>query len=189
MFSPRLIRHPSREDYHGPGPSGLILRRGTWRLRSGRRSPGPLSSPTVGGWRYTRLAREHKLQVNIPRCRCRHPPCLDHRGPPLFSQPHLWAQGRLQVGVSSISLLHGLLACHRGLFGFRPPVSILLPAGCPPVLDSPSVSHPRAQSYKYRLPLCLGARVPMPSALPYSWSIPFIPPVGLFVQRKSGPTA
>lgn len=60
-----------------------------------------------------------------------------------------------------------LLVCHRGLFGFGP-LSQCWPRLVAPVLDCPSVSHCRAQSYKYVLPLYPAARVLMPSAAPYS---------------------
>lgn len=114
--------------------------------------------------------------------------CLDHRGAPLPVQPRLWAQGRLQLGASSVSSSSMVISVPSRPFWIRAPVSIL-PRLVAPVLDSPSASYSCTQSYKYALPLYHIARVLVPSVLPYSRSINLIPPVGSIAQRTRGPIA
>lgn len=97
------------------------------------------------------------------------------------------AQGRLQLGASLISSSMVISVPSRPVW-IRAPVSIL-PRLVAPVLETPSATLSRTQSYKYELPLCLAVRVPKLSVLPHSWSIPYIPPVGSIAQRKKGPIA
>lgn len=109
-------------------------------------------------------------------------PCLRRRGAPCpvsrTSGP--WAD------CSSVLVQSPppwLLARRRGLFGFGP-LSQYWSRLVAPVLDTPSVSHSRAQSYKYALLLYLDARELMPSVLPYSWSTPYIHQLDRLLTRQ-----
>lgn len=69
--------------------------------------------------------------AHVPRCRCRHPPMSLPPGSTLPDQPHLWAQGRLQLGASSVSSSMVISVPSRP-FWIRSPVCLNTgPAGCP----------------------------------------------------------
>lgn len=109
-------------------------------------------------------------------------PCLRRRGAPC---PVSRTSGP-RADCSSVLVQSPppwLLARRRGLFGFGP-LSQYWPRLVAPVLDTPSVSHSRAKSYKYALPLYLVARELMPSVLPYSWSTTYIHQLDRLLRRQ-----
>lgn len=118
---------------HNEPSSRLVRHRADKQWRPSCLWPRPLSSMSTWGLWASKASPARYLptttRTQVPRCRCRRPPCLCHRGAPC---PVSRTSGP-RANCSSVLAQSPppRLACHRGLFGSATPVPMLALAGRP----------------------------------------------------------